>query len=136
MLARPFARSLQRIGALALLGLLALGPFLHAHWGQANRGGFHMDGAVVHHHAASADAPVMSADDEHESPAVGVASSLPRGADKTPSLGDMHLWVGTLWLAVLLPLLPLRRPSRTPTPRLARRTRGNWPPLALAPPTT
>ena len=127
-------RSLQRIGALALLGLLALGPFLHAHWGQANRGGFHMDGAVVHHHAVGADASVMSADDEHESPAVGVAGSLPRGGEKTPSLGDMHLWVCSLLLAVLLPLMPLREPTREPAPRLARRTRGNWPPLALAPP--
>ena len=127
---------MRRLNALLMLALLVLGPFLHAHWGQANRGGFHMDGAVVHTHAMGADVSVLSADDEHESPAVGVASSLPRGADKTPSLGDMHLWVGTLLLAVLLPLLPLRLPTREPAPRLARRTRGNWPPLALAPPTT
>lgn len=135
MSTRLFERSLQRIGALALLALLALGPFLHAHWGQASRGGFHMDGAVVHQHAVNADVSVLSADDEHESPAVGVASSLPRGAEKTPSATDVSLWVCGLLLAVLLPRMPLRLTARVPAPPLARRTRHNWPPLALAPPT-
>jgi hypothetical protein len=134
MFVRLVARSLQRIGALALLGLLALGPFLHAHWGQANRGGFHMDGAVVHHHAASADAPVMGADDEHESPAVGVAGSLPRGAEKTPSLGDVQLWVCSVLLAVLVAPAPPRERAPIRQRQPVRRTRANWPPLALAPP--
>ena len=134
MFVRLFARSLQRIGALALLGLLALGPFLHAHWGQANRGGFHMDGAVVHHHAVGADASVMGADDEHESPAVGVASSLPRGAEKTPSLGDVQLWVCSVLLALLVAPAPPRERAPIPPRQPLRRTRANWPPLALAPP--
>ena len=134
MFVRLFARSLQRIGALALLGLLALGPFLHAHWGQANRAGFHMDGVSLHHHASGPDASVLSADDEHESPAVGVAGSLPRGAEKTPSAGDIDLWVCGLLLAVLIPFTSPHRRTHPRVHRLARKRRSNWPPLALAPP--
>lgn len=62
-----------------LMVLLALGPFLHAHYGSSRMLGFHMDGIAqvsgtqTHHDIAS-----FSQDTEDESSAVGVTTSYAR----------------------------------------------------------
>ena len=62
-----------------LMVLLALGPFLHAHYGGSRMLGFHVDGIVqvtdvVHHF----DLASLSQDTEEESAAVGVTTSYAR----------------------------------------------------------
>jgi hypothetical protein len=62
-----------------LMVLLALGPFLHAHYGSSRMLGFHVDGIVqatgVAHHF---DLASLSQDTEEESAAVGVTTSYAR----------------------------------------------------------
>jgi hypothetical protein len=62
-----------------LMVLLALGPFLHAHYGGSRMLGFHVDGIVqatgVAHHF---DLASLSQDTEEESAAVGVTTSYAR----------------------------------------------------------
>jgi hypothetical protein len=62
-----------------LMVLLALGPFLHAHYGSSRMLGFHVDGIVqaasVAHHF---DLASFSQDTEEESAAVGVTTSYAR----------------------------------------------------------
>jgi len=69
--------------AILLMGLLALGPFLHAHYGHSQATGFHINGletaALASHLTDAADhPPAVSMPIEPESPAVGVVTSLPR----------------------------------------------------------
>jgi len=116
-----------------LIGLLALGPFLHGHLGASHVSGFHVDGMHALAHADETGAVhSMSAMDD-ESPALGVATSLPK-PDEDGSL----LLQAALLLAAVLCLLPrlvlLRiRPSAA-EPRTVRPYRDGWPPPALAPP--
>jgi hypothetical protein len=125
---------LRRLSAALLLGLLALGPFLHAHLGQARTSGFHMDGLQWHSHAVDAELPSLTADDEHEAPAVGVSTSLTRESLDTPQAQDLLHWAFALVLAVLPWVVPrvaihghaLRAPTRLYLP--------GQPPPALAPP--
>ena len=71
-------------GRLALLHtlwvLLALGPFLHAHYGSSSRTGFHMDevSQAVSHLPPMGHTTELSQADTPESPALGVATSLTR----------------------------------------------------------
>lgn len=62
-----------------LMVLLALGPFLHAHYGSSRMLGFHVDGIVqatgVAHHF---DLTSLSQGSEEESAAVGVTTSYAR----------------------------------------------------------
>ena len=62
-----------------LMVLLALGPFLHAHYGSSRMLGFHVDGIVqaagVDHHF---DLASLTQDTEEESAAVGVTTSYAR----------------------------------------------------------
>lgn len=126
------------------MGLLAIGPFLHSHTGASRVTGFHMDG--VHGVATPSTAlgtwagtsankaalHSLSASDD-ESPALGVAASLP-----TPDHDGFMLAAAVCLLAVVLPLGLLclsactwgRAPQRTPM----RVYRAGWPPPALAPP--
>ncbi len=116
--------------ALTLIGLLALGPFLHSHFGASHDTGFHVDGLhEVHHASTTTDLSANTPDDE--SPALGVATSLPE---------DSHspAWPLALWL-VVLPLLPV--PVRWVFTRLTHlppRARpvycAGMPPPCLAPP--
>jgi len=87
---------------LLLAGLLALGPFLHGHVGASHQTGFHLDGV----HAVQTSHPTgvftfQTPDDE--SPALGVAASLPHPEDE--GLPDLALAL----LMAVLPLLPLLR---------------------------
>jgi type III secretory pathway component EscR len=67
---------------LALMALLALGPFLHAHYGNSRLTGFHVDGIsqVVSHTDApfSALIPHATSSSEEESAALGVTASHAR----------------------------------------------------------
>ena len=63
-----------------LMGLLALGPFLHAHYGPSVSTGFHINGletaaVATHWTAATEEVSTASAPNELESPAVGVDTS-------------------------------------------------------------
>lgn len=60
--------------------LLALGPFLHAHYGSSSRTGFHLDevSQAVSHLPHQGQASELSQADTPESPALGVATSHTR----------------------------------------------------------
>jgi hypothetical protein len=121
---------------IVLMALLGLTPFLHGHLGASHVSGFHVDGLDVSHSLAteglSAQWTVHTATDE-ESPAMGVAVSLPQPAD------DAALWVGIagflLWAWFVCPV-QVRRFWRAPLLRLPlpRTYQPGWPPPALAPP--
>jgi hypothetical protein len=126
---------LRRCLTLLLAGLLALGPFLHGHFGASHDTGFHLDGVHAVHAAQVAALPGLSAlqSPDEESPALGVANTLPHSDDK--SLPDLA-WV--LLLMAVLPLLPLLQRA-LPHPGWARAPSGplyraGLPPPCLAPP--
>lgn len=115
-----------------LIGLLALGPFLHGHLGASHVSGFHVDGMHAVAHAGDTGAVLSMSALDDESPALGVATSLPKPDD------DSKLLQAALLLACALCLLPrlstLRiRPAAT-DPQAARTYRDGWPPPALPPP--
>lgn len=125
---------LRRLSAVVLLSLLALGPFLHAHLGQAHTSGFHMDGLQWHTHALDADHPSLTADDDHDAPAVGVSTSLTRESLDTPPAHDLLLWAFALVLAVLPWLMPAVMRSLRPRRMRQRRYLPGQAPPVLAPP--
>lgn len=116
-----------------LIGLLALGPFLHGHFGASHISGFHVDGmhAVAHTGEAGTAQSLLAVDDE--SPALGVATSLPKPDDD----GKLLLQAALL-LAAVLGLLPrlilLRLRPSAAEPRTVHAYHDGWPPPALAPP--
>lgn len=116
-----------------LIGLLALAPFLHGHLGASHVSGFHLDGvhAVTHSNETGSALGMRAVDDE--SPALGVATSLPKPDD------DSKLLLQAAWLlAAVLGLLPrlvlLRIRPSTAEPRAVHAYHDGWPPPALAPP--
>jgi len=126
-------QSLNRGVMAVLMGLLALGPFLHGHVGASHVSGFHVDGlhAIAHAGEMGASDSMSAVDDE--SPALGVTTSLAKSDDD----GSLPLQAALL-LAVLLCLLPRRvflriRPSAGDL-HAVRVYRDGWPPPALAPP--
>ena len=125
---------LRRLSAVVLLSLLALGPFLHAHLGQAHTNGFHMDGLQWHTHTLDTDLPSLTADDDHEAPAVGVSTSLTRESLDVPPTQDLLLWAFALVLAVLPWVAPATAPLLLPLRLRHRRYLPGQAPPALAPP--
>lgn len=122
-----------------LMGLLALGPFLHAHYGASWTTGFHIYGVPSSLSAALpqwvSDGPVLSVPSEEESPAVGVETSLPRAeADSfSPDAPVLLLLTGMLLLALQrLPLAGAWMPGAPPG--LHTTFQAGWPPPAHAPP--
>jgi hypothetical protein len=126
-----------------LMALLALGPFLHAHYGTSQATGFHVNGLQAVEAAQSqatlpiltTDSPMLSPTTDQESPAVGVVTSLPRfEADSvTPDVTTVLL-LSFLILSVLQ-----RLPSTWPWtladhPVIARNFQAGFPPPAHAPP--
>lgn len=114
-----------------MVGLLALGPFLHSHFGASHDTGFHLDGVHAVHATGPADVSALQTSDD-ESPALGVAASLPSPEDKALSL---------LGLALLMAVLPLLPQRQAPLPRARRALaptcslyRAGLPPPCLAPP--
>ena len=127
----PSPSPLRRWLTLLMVGLLALGPFLHSHFGASHDTGFHLDGVHAVHASVPADMRAMQASDD-ESPALGVAASLPHPEDEG--------W-GLLGLAMLVAVLALPVQRRWPLPRarrilrpLDRLYRPGLPPPGLAPP--
>ena len=124
--------------AIALVALLAIGPFLHAHYGVSKVTGLHLAGVSAV--AVSAE-PVLvmtsfSQDDEQESAALGVETSYARQAaldveDQPPSVLILTVFV----LATLIQ----RVVSCLITPNTQRAGRlsflAGFPPLPHAPPT-
>ena len=132
----------QRWLALALIGLLALGPFLHSHFGVSHDTGFHVDGLhEVHHlnHDASSTlgaqtstpSSMQASTPDDESPALCVSASLPQN-------GDALAWPLALWLVLaVVPLLPADTGHPCPPcPTLRTRPvyRPGMPPPGLPPP--
>lgn len=116
-----------------LIGLLALGPFLHGHFGASHISGFHLDGLhAISHPAEIGFSHSLSAADD-ESPALGVATSLTKSDD------DGRLLQAALPLAFVLGLLPhqssLRIGPAAADLQAVHAYRDGWPPPALAPPT-
>lgn len=114
-----------------MAGLLALAPFLHSHFGASHESGFHLDGMHAVHATASAGMSAMQAGEE-ESPALGVAASLPQAEDEALSLLGLVL----LSLAGVLPAcspLPVPRPDNRQRPHTTL-YRAGLPPPCLAPP--
>ena len=114
-----------------MAGLLALGPFLHSHFGASHDTGFHLDG--VHAvHAADTTGLSLAQFGEEESPALGVSPSLPHAEDD----GQCVLLFALLLVLPLLPLhrqapLPRNEGNQTPKPALYG---DGLPPPSLAPP--
>ena len=122
---------LRRWLTLLMVGLLALGPFLHSHFGTSHDTGFHLDGVHAVH---AADTTGMNATQagEEESPALGVSASLPHPEDDGQPAQLLAL------LLIVLPLLPLVRQG-LPCWRSRREHRPalygeGLPPPGLAPP--
>lgn len=73
------------------MGVLALGPFLHAHYGHMQVTGFHVNGlesvSLGTPNPALTDQLTFTLPVEPESPAVGVAASLPR-FEESDTQGD------------------------------------------------
>jgi len=127
---------LRRLSTAWLLGLLALGPFLHAHFGHASTEGFHVDGLQWHSHAPDDGSLGFTADDEHEAPAVGISVSLTRESQLTPAPHALIAWACTLILAVLPICAPLVRPRlwRSDSKPASLFQWAGHPPPCLAPP--
>ena len=132
-------RRLTRLLLAVLFGLLALGPFLHAHLGFSKVTGFHVagyDGPVSTRsvHAHEADLLVQHPDlSDAESPAVGVSASLVRFTHDIPCPDGITLQtIVAIMAALLVPgALTVLVPAvsgRTTRPR------PGLPPPALAPP--
>lgn len=122
---------------IALTVLLALGPFLHAHYGASHLSGLHVDGMDSVHatHAHHGVMPMVDADGDDESAAVGVATSYPREWST-----DVHVptwaWVATIWVLFVAvgPVLNTLRRPRASAIRAWRPCVTHVRPPALAPP--
>jgi hypothetical protein len=135
--------------AALLMGLLALGPFLHAHYGQSQATGFHINGlqtasgtsALLPAHqgfasAVSAERPWLSAPTEQESPAVSVVTSLPRFEEGDSFSADtLEVLLVSFFVLSVLRRLPRIWPGvRTVNPFVACAFQAGFPPPAHAPP--
>ena len=83
----------------SLTVLLALGPFLHAHYGASHISGLHMDGMDVAHvmHAHGLSEVTFQNDADDESAAVGVVTSYPR--ELQLDVSDVEwISIATAWL--------------------------------------
>ncbi len=116
--------------------LLALGPFLHAHYGSSSRTGFHMDevSQAVSHLPPLGHSMELSQADTPESPALGVATSYTR---EVSDLGHDHLSSAPshpvhATPAAQAPLLATVWQHTSHTPHAPYR--AGLPPPALAPP--
>ena len=125
--------------AIALVALLAIGPFLHAHYGASLTSGFHINGlqavTMTSTPGQSADGPVLSLPTEQDSPAVGVVTSLPRTeADAfTPDTTNVVLF--SFVVLSVLHRLPIAWPCQEAAlPVIARWLQAGCPPPAHAPP--
>lgn len=130
--------SLQLV--LALMALLALGPFLHAHYGSSRLTGFHVDGmnTGATHAPGSADTTAyFSPDTEEESAALGISASHTRQSLTDDSTEEDTATVWFLVVAVLCACVGAQLIGCGVAPvvsRPHRAFRAGFPPLAHAPP--
>lgn len=124
--------------AIALVALLAIGPFLHAHYGASKVTGLHVAGVSSVVTTAGPELAVVSftQDDEQESAAVGVETSYSRQAALDVQEQAQSIWILTVFvLAVLIQ----RTVSFAITPDTQRAGRffslAGFPPPPHAPPT-
>lgn len=123
--------------AVALVALLAIGPFLHAHYGASKVTGLHVAGVGTVN--ASAEPALVttsfSQDDEQESAAVGVETSYARQAAFDVLDHPQSVLIFTMF--VMAALMP-RVVSFILTPDTQRAGRlsflAGFPPLPHAPP--
>jgi hypothetical protein len=123
-----------------MMGLLALGPFLHAHYGATLATGFHVNGlqavAITPDAGTATDSPMLSLPTEQESPAVGVVTSLPRFEADTFSADTRPVLLLSLLIQNVLQRLPSAWPwTPAAPPAIARIFQAGFPPPAHAPPT-
>lgn len=122
------------------MALLALGPFLHAHYGSSRLTGFHVDGvgAVSTSVHASADTGASIApDSEEESAALGISTSHTRQSlsDDGSEEDASPLWfLVTALLSICIVVQPRMRGAVPSFIRPARAYRAGFPLLAHAPP--
>ena len=123
--------------ALALVALLAIGPFLHAHYGASQVTGLHVAGvgSVVAMSEPELSTTSFSQDDEQESAALGVETSYSRQA----ALDVEDQPQGVLILTVFVLAALIQRVAsclRIASPYRAGRIpyRAGFPPLPHAPP--
>jgi len=121
---------LRRCMTLLLAGLLSLGPFLHSHFGASHNTGFHLDGVHAVHAVHPTVSSAQSPDDE--SPALGVATSMPHSEDDGLPILALALLMAVLPLVSTRPLA-LPKPHRVPI-RASAIYRAGLPPPPLAPP--
>ncbi len=123
------------------MGLLALGPFLHAHYGASQATGFHVNGlqavGMTQTPGKVSDTPVLSLPTEQESPAVGVVTSLPRSEADSFSPDTAHvLLLSQVVLGVSQRLMLAASWPSTRKPIDSRIFKAGFPPPAHAPPTS
>ena len=118
--------------------LLALGPFLHAHYGSSSRTGFHMDevSQAVSHLPPLGHATELSLAETPESPALGVATSHTRERDKSGHDQDPSLSASAQFAHLRVAVQALRLTiAGWPTHPAPQALYGaGLPPPALAPP--
>mgnify|MGYP000450288936 CR=1 FL=1 len=123
-----------------LMALLALGPFLHAHYGTSLATGFHVNGlqavSAAQATGIASDLPLLSPASEEESPAVGVVTSLPRFEADRWVLDSAPVLLLTVLIHSVLQRLPSTWPWTPAAPPVQGRTfQAGFPPPAHAPPT-
>ena len=124
---------------LALMALLALGPFLHAHYGASRLTGFHVDGmgvvsTPVH---TSSEAAYFTTDSDEESAAIGINASHTRQSLTDDGSEDDTSPVWFLLAAILGVCVSVQTRTRSAAPLAIRphsAYRAGFPPLAHAPP--
>ena len=124
--------------AIALVALLAIGPFLHAHYGASKVTGLHVAGVSS---VAVAAEPALtmtsfSQDDEQESAALGVETSYARQAALDVQEQPQSVLILTVFVMAAL-IQRVVSFLRTPDTQRAGRPSflAGFPPLPHAPPT-
>jgi hypothetical protein len=124
--------------ALALVALLAIGPFLHAHYGASQVTGLHMAGvsSVVASPESAWAVTSFSQDEEQESAAVGVETSFAREAVLDVQEQPQSVLVFTVFVMAALIQCTVSCSSNPDTQRAGRLLfLAGLPPLPHAPPT-
>jgi len=123
--------------AIALVALLAIGPFLHAHYGASKVTGLHVAGvsSVVVSAEPALTMTSFSQDDEQESAAVGVETSYARQAALDVQEQPQSVLVFTVFVVAALIQRVLSFLLAPDTQRAGRPSfLAGFPPLPHAPP--
>ena len=127
---------------MALVLMLSLSPFLHAHLGDSTVTGFHLDlpagppqGEAVPSGGSAAHAVASVGALHHESPAFGVAGAYPAQSRDWQAADIGSFFMLVLFLASLLPCQAMDRVRARAQPAKFRACyRPGCPPPAMAPP--